>query len=531
MLSERLELPAYTLPLQKQISLEKEVSNIISLERFDQNHSQYILKGNHEMEPLLKMLPSVYVLHFIFIIGWIMPSVVSSLNAQNSLYEVITSNSSAESNDNLTKSHSSDCIVENIGLEDIKLINNTKMYIPVYNINMTSSQQLIIINFVKIRVNGTEELKREIFRQCSKGIHCAHGFEIFSNGSAFVYNDLMEPGTFELREGNLLTCANSSNNDDINSIVDEGILLFKRRHSPLILGRIGSSISIVALIAHLITFCLVPILRNLPGYNLASLSLALLLTYSFSLIIQIPGVLGVFCIVSGVLQVNFLLTAFFCMNVLAFDIWRTLKRAMSKMVVCSHNKKKNHFIIYSIYSWGIPLIVTCISVIIDNTEGIPSWIKPHFGRWNICWITNSKAKIIFFTITAVALLLANGFFFVMSAFIIKNNTMKNASDQLKQTARRNFFLYVRLGFMMGLTRLVGIIAIVTNDKIVWIIFDLLNSLQGLFIFLLFTCSRKVFKYIRDKVRARSPQTSATDSKTRRSSSDKPVTKSIFIIST
>ncbi|GFT12814.1 hypothetical protein NPIL_657371 [Nephila pilipes] len=180
------------------------------------------------------MLPILYVFHFIFIGGWIIPSVGSSLNAQNSVYEVITSNSSAESNDNLTQSNSADCRFENLGLEDVMFINSNKMYIPAVNIKMDSSQRLIIINFVKICQNCTEELKREIFRQCSKAIHCAHGFEIFSNGSALVYNDLMQPGTFELREGKLLTCTNSSNDDDINSIVDEGILMFKRRHSPIL---------------------------------------------------------------------------------------------------------------------------------------------------------------------------------------------------------------------------------------------------------------------------------------------------------
>ncbi|GFT12819.1 g-protein coupled receptor Mth2 [Nephila pilipes] len=477
--------------------------------RFAQNHSQYILKGNHKMEPLQKLLPSVYVFSFIFIGGWIIPSVASSLKAQKSVYEVITFNSSAESNDNLTQSNSADCRFENIGLEDIKFINDNEMYIPAVNIKMDSLQRLIIINFVTICQNGTEELKREIFRQCSNGIHCAHGFEIFSNGSVLVYIDLNELGTFELREGKLLSCTNSSNNDGINSIVDEGILMFKRRHSP-IFSRIGSSISIVALIAHLITFCLVPILRNLPGYNLASLSLALILSYSFALIGQIPEVIGVFCIVSGVLQVNFLLTALLCMNVLSFDILRTLKRSKSKMVICSHNKERNQFIKYSIYSWGLPLLVSCISVMIDNTEGIPSWIKPHFGRWNICWITNSKAKVIFFTTIGVVVLLSNTVFFVMSAFIIKNNTMKNASDQLKQTARLNFFLYVRLGFLMGLTRLVCIIALLSNERIVWTIFDVLQSLQGVFIFLLFTCSRRVFKYIRNKISPGTPQSSATD---------------------
>ncbi|GFT12810.1 g-protein coupled receptor Mth2 [Nephila pilipes] len=144
----------------------------------------------------------------------------------------------------------------------------------------------------------------------------------------------------------------------------------------------------------------------------------------------------------------------------------------------------------------MPLIITVLSVVIDNTEGVLSWIKPHFGRWDVCCLTSSTAKTIFYTIPALTLLLANVVFCVMSAFIIRNNTMKNVSDEQKQTARLNFILYIRLGLIMGITWLIGIIANLCKELILWIIFNVLNSLHGLSIFFLFTCSRKVFKHIR-----------------------------------
>ncbi|GFT48797.1 g-protein coupled receptor Mth2 [Nephila pilipes] len=158
----------------------------------------------------------------------------------------------------------------------------------------------------------------------------------------------------------------------------------------------------------------------------------------------------------------------------------------------------------------MPLIITSISVVIDNTEGVPSWIKPNFGRWDICCITNSIAINVFYTIPAVTLLLANVVFCVMSAFIIRNNTIMNVSDQQKQTARLNFILYVRLVLMMGVTWLLGTIANVCKERILWIILDLVNSLQGLFIFLLFTCSRKVFKHVGEKISIRSSKPSTSD---------------------
>ncbi|GFS52919.1 g-protein coupled receptor Mth2, partial [Nephila pilipes] len=490
--------------------------------------TKLILNKIHDMAHSLKIKSRIFI--FEFICGWIMLDVGNPLNIQYSYSEINASSSAASNNDNLAQHKLSDCRIDNIGLEDVKFLSNNKIYIPAYNINMPSSERQIIINNVTICFNRSEELKREIFRQCSKWMYVAYDFKVFSNGSALVYNDLMEPGTFELIEGNLVTCA-TLDYYDFNSTADYDILKqMNDDSSDIIMGKVGSSISIIALTGHLLTFCFVPTLRNLPGYNLASLSLAFLIGYSFELIGQIPKVLGVFCIVSGVLRQYFFLAAFFCMNVMAFDVWRTLKMATTKLVICSHSRKRKHFIMFSIYSWGMPLIITCISVVMDNIEGVPPWIKPNFGRWDICGITNNTAKAIFFSIPAFTLFLSNGIFFIMSAFIIKQNTMKSVSDQQKQAARLNFILYVRLGLMMGVTWLIGIIATAVNDRTLWIIFDLLNSLQGLFIFLLFTCSRKVFKYIREKVSVRTPKTSAFDSKTRLSISDKPATKSTFIIS-
>ncbi|GFS90183.1 g-protein coupled receptor Mth2 [Nephila pilipes] len=442
-----------------------------------------------------------------------------------------TSNSSATSNEKIKKQNLSDCRIEQLGLKDVELMSRNKVYIPAYNTIMLSSVPIIKVDNTTICFNRSDELKKEIFNHCSKWIYDADEYQILSNGSVLVYNDLMEPGTYAINDGNLVTCTISSDYYDYNSTAGDDILVHMKDKSPdIVLGKVGSSISIIALTGHLVTFCLVPTLRNLPGYNLASLCLAFLVGYSFVLIGQIQEVHGIFCIISGVLQQNFLLVAFFCMNVMAFDVFRTLKMATTKLATCSRNKKRNQFIMYSVYSWGVPLIITTISVVMDNAEGVPSWIKPDFGKRDTCWITNSTAKTIFFCAPAFTLFVANGVFFVMSAFIIKKNTMKNVSDHQNQTAKLNFILYVRLGLMMGVTWLIGIIATFSNIRTLWFIFDLLNSLQGLFIFLLFTCSRKVFKHFREKVSFNSPKTSNSDIKTVMSNSSKQLTKSTSVIS-
>lgn len=321
-------------------------------------------------------------------------------------------------------------------------------------------------------------------------------YKILPNGSALVHGTLELPGHYALQGETLLLCAPEE--EDYSHKFLERSFEITLNHVSILVGKIGSGISIIALVAHLITFCVLPSLRNLPGYNLASLSVAFMLGYSFVLIGQIPQVLGLFCVISAILQQNFFLVAFFCMNVLAFDVWRTLRLATEKFLVSSKNIRERQYMWYSLYAWGCPLLISSISVIVDNCSIFPDNIKPYYGRNNVCWMTSKIAKTIFFAAPAFTLFVVNGIFFIRSSWIISSNTMRCTKDQSKQNVRLNYILYVRLGLMMGLTWIISIIALISNSEVVWFIFDLLNSLQGLFLFLLFTCTRKVLKDLRSK---------------------------------
>ncbi|KAF8777011.1 G-protein coupled receptor Mth2-like [Argiope bruennichi] len=433
----------------------------------------------------------------------------------------------AISHDEEKRQYSSNC--EYLDLKDVEFLEEGNVLIIAYNTTMSPTRSYITIDNVRICFNRSLELKRQILRHCTRWVYDLDEFKVLGNGSVILlsnYPQILEPGTYEFYKGKLLRCTSDDDYDENSTFIDlNPIHVTSDDESVSVtISKVGSSISIVALTAHLITFCLVPSLRNLPGCNLASLSLAFWIAYSCVIIGQIPEVLGLFCIIIGIIQQNCFLVAFFCMNVMAFDVWRTLRMATSKLTVSSENKKKTLFLIYTIYSWGVPLIITITAVILDNVKGVPSWIKPGIGEKKTCWMTNNKAKIIFFSIPAFTLFMVNAIFFVLSAFIIKNNTMKNVSDQQNQTARLNFILYVRLGLMMGVTWLFGVLASITNSTVLWYISDFLNPLQGLFIFLLFTCSRKVFKYVKQRISLRSPKTSTAEKHTC-SSSDKHTTNS------
>ncbi|GBM60428.1 G-protein coupled receptor Mth2 [Araneus ventricosus] len=427
----------------------------------------------------------------------------------------------AGSHGDLRRKRSSFC--EYLDLKDVEFLEEGNVLIKAYNTTMSPIRSFIIVDHVSICFNRSMELKRQIFKQCIRWVYDIDEVKILGNGSAVLLSNLphiLEPGTYEFYKGKLLTCASDEDYDNNSTVIDGNPVHISTDESlSVTIGKVGSAISIIALTAHLIIFYHVPLLRNLLGWHLASLSFALLIAYSCAVIGQIPNVLGLCCIIVGIIQQNCFLVAFFCMNVIAFDVWRALRMATSKLVLSSENRKKTQFIIYIIYSWGVPVVITVTSVILDTVEGVPLWIKPGIGHKQTCWMTNDKAKIIFFVVPAFTLFLVNAIFFALSAFIIKNNTMKNTSEQQNQTARLNFVLYLRLAFMMGVTWLLGALASITNCTILWYIFDFLNPLQGLFIFLHFTCSRKVFKYVKQRITVRSLKTSTIGKQTC-SSSDK-----------
>jgi len=60
-------------------------------------------------------------------------------------------------------------------------------------------------------------------------------------------------------------------------------------------------------------------------------------------------------------------------------------------------------------------------------------------------------------------------------------------------------LYVRLALLMGISWILGIVAGYVDAPELWIIFIIVNTLQGFFIFAAFTCSSKTRKVLRTKL--------------------------------
>ena len=299
-----------------------------------------------------------------------------------------------------------------------------------------------------------------------------------------------------------------------------------------IFSTVMMSISIICLLLHMIIFLILFKDRNLHSKNLFSMCLALFLAETFFIFSAEFCDSYLSCYILTVIVYYCFLSAFFWMNVISFDICKTFQ---SRHVRSQSNRI---FLRYWFYAWGFPILMAVCAVLIDLLAPTSS-VAPGFLKGDAYfWFGNLGGLIMFFVAPVEIIFLVNMLMFILSldgifkqkksgkmasATAKKNkkkmdkvdstasshsNTISKEEEKkihqlitgkLKKTLRehekdvRNFKLFWCLAVLMGMP---WIFAILTPFSIVFeYIFNILNSMQGIFIFLAFDCKRKVFNNV------------------------------------
>lgn len=210
---------------------------------------------------------------------------------------------------------------------------------------------------------------------------------------------------------------------------------------------------------------------------------------------------------------------------MGFDLYRMFTKLQSSSHIDDMENRNKRFRKYSVYGWLVPSMILSIVLLKQFIQNNISY------GFNVCFLSRKIDILIFFVIPIASILLVNFIFLIltirsilkvdkmthsvfkkdksdekekveesskMSKYNLKqklNKKMVRLNDSFKSEKKR-FILFIKLFFLTGMTWVLGLLAALDNDSILWYAFITLNSLQGLFIFSSFAFNTQTQKELK-----------------------------------
>ncbi|XP_022099612.1 adhesion G-protein coupled receptor G2-like [Acanthaster planci] len=241
-----------------------------------------------------------------------------------------------------------------------------------------------------------------------------------------------------------------------------------------LISKIGCGVSIVSLVVTIVVYLAVKKFRKkTASHILIWFCLSLLCLYAVFLFGIEQTSSRVVCIVMAVLMHYFALTSVFWMGVEATNLYLKLIRVFRADV--------KHFMIKAfVVAWGLPMIVVGVILGVDYTV---------YENTTSCFLKPGNAFYYGQLLIIGLVLLFNVTIFVL---VIRQLTCKadksvcfTVRSRRSKVARRLQNM-VSISILLGLTWIFGLFSVVESTNFIFqILFCAFNSLQGLFIFLLF----------------------------------------------
>ncbi|CRK90996.1 CLUMA_CG004684, isoform A [Clunio marinus] len=215
-------------------------------------------------------------------------------------------------------------------------------------------------------------------------------------------------------------------------------------------------------------------------------------------ITQLAGsnITGASCVVIAHLMHFFFLATFFWLNAMSFNIWWTFRDFRPTSM--EKGQELVRLRIYEVYAWGMPIVITVVAAILDNLpeSSTERFLRPRFGE-NKCWFYGDMEIFAYFFGPIGILLCVNVMLFLSTARQLTCGLWKR--DDVKSTTERAALgrVCLKLVIVMGVTWIVDVLSwAVGGPHYIWYFSDIVNSLQGLFIFIVVGCQPQVWSALK-----------------------------------
>ncbi|XP_011675990.2 adhesion G-protein coupled receptor D1-like [Strongylocentrotus purpuratus] len=316
-------------------------------------------------------------------------------------------------------------------------------------------------------------------------------FVIWSNGSVLYepYNMVFDTDDYAL-----------VNNDSIQvcSFLDGSGTLIREYYfiqfskGQSITSFVGCLLSIAGLVFTFVTYAKFGSLRkSICSQVVMSICVSLTLAQLTLLFSGMAKSNSISCTCFAVLGHYLWLVVFTHSVALALDLYRRFGITQKVKKTSEGPKLLSMFLIFS---WGSPLLIVIPCLVVHLCK------LPHvaltYGTAKSCWIGNGFMNLYAFGVPIALTLVVNGTLFLLVVAGLRKRTNQTTKRKTSKMVTEGV-VYLKMSTLLGFTWIFGFIAAFVDVEALWYIFIILNSLQGVYIFIAFICNKRVFKLWRD----------------------------------
>ncbi|KAK9872035.1 hypothetical protein WA026_015285 [Henosepilachna vigintioctopunctata] len=310
-----------------------------------------------------------------------------------------------------------------------------------------------------------------------------------------------------------------------------GKIVLPPMETKISLTRWVKIVSCIFILLTIIVYAILPKLRNLFGKILLSYCVAMFMLFFVLTITQFfqQDFSNSFCKFVGFSLIFFSFCSFTWMHIICIDIWYSFGSPRTISGPLQRNEMKK-LLLYSVYGWGFPMLWVLLILFFNDTKLLPKSIQPYVG-YDECYFENydnrkgNYAFSIFITLPLILQQIVNIVLFIRTVrhcIRVKSEIRRmddnNRSRNDYQAGKEKLYLVLKLGVVMGMLFLFETISAIRKMDVnpitehIEIVWDTINCLQGLFIFIIFICKKKIYISLCEKwkmVRGYSPTSTTT----------------------
>nr|XP_050031748.1 uncharacterized protein LOC126527954 [Dermacentor andersoni] len=272
-----------------------------------------------------------------------------------------------------------------------------------------------------------------------------------------------------------------------------------------------TSLSISFIILKLVVFCAYKEARSSSSSCTMCLAVTLLVAQMLFLFTKCVELEESVCFAGAVFAHYSFLSTFLWTCVLSFDIWKSLT------TVQVSSTSRNTLALYSLLSWGAPLLVVSAALTVDQTAP-QSVLSPSYGD-PVCFIGSFWGLVVYFLLPMASLVLFCLILYLHTVHYIRTtssaaegadpNSKTRSGDSVKRGQERtNLALFVRLAIIMGAPWAVALAGSFVHSTIIESIVNVLVGSQGVYLFFVFKDYRYIWWSLRKLIAKTDPSTSS-----------------------